>query len=206
MPVLLGILVATAILLLVGDHAAAFLGLQQFRAQHRAEISLVLVGSLSLLIGRAIVVLWPLAWTKIAPPPQPVVLIPEIRPNALWWSYASHGEKPTQQVVGDFTITNRTDNSLYLPHAVLRRHRWLFFGKSEKGHAGVQDPRSRYAGEYPIPPHAVTSVRLHFIGVVKKKPQPGPFVADVAVVDQFGNHYWLRGLVFKDTALPMEEQ
>lgn len=205
-PVLLGIVLTTAILLFVGDHTAAFLRLRQFGIQHRTDIALTFVASVSLLFGRAVVALWPLMWKKLTPPPQAVVLIPEVRPNALVWALGTRGNKPTQQVVGDFTITNRTEHAIYLLHAVLRRRRWFFLGRPEQGHAAVGDFQSPHSGEYPIPPQAITTVRLHFVGTVRERPARGRLVADVAVVDQFGNHHWLRRLVFRDTHLPMEEQ
>jgi hypothetical protein len=192
-PVLLGILVSATILLSIDDHATSFLGLQEFRSQHRSEISLALIGSLSLLIGRAAVALWPLAWAKIAAGPQTVVIIPEARPNALWWSHGTRGDKPVRQVVGDFIVTNTTGEAIQLIYAVLRLRRWLFFGRSQKGDAGGR-----------IPPRTVASIRVHFIGLVKKKPA-GRLVADVAMVDQFGNHHWLRRLVFRDTSQPMDD-
>lgn len=205
-PVLLGIALTAAILLFVGDHAAAFLRLRQFGIQHRTDIALTFVASVSLLFGRAVVALWPLVWRKLTPPLEAVVLIPEGRPNALLWSLGTRGNKSAQQVVGDFTITNRTEQPLYLLHAVLRRRRWFLLGRPEQGTAAVGDFQSPNSGEYPIPPRAITTVRLQFVGTVRERPARRRFVADVAVVDQFGNHHWLRRLVFRDTDLPMEEQ
>ena len=193
-PVLLGIFVAASVLLLLPVYVAGALGLQSFRDGNRTYISLALIISGSLLVGRWLVV----AWDVVRPRQRPLVITPEARVNALWWSQGSTGDRPVRQVVGDFHLTNTTDEAMHLMDAVLRPRRLsLFPGRAFKGDTFVTRA---------MPPRSIASTRVHFMIVGKEKPQPGPLVADLALVDQFGVHHWLRGLVFKDTQQPMEDQ
>jgi hypothetical protein len=52
-------------------------------------------------------------------------------------------------------------------------------------------------GPYYIPSKATTGVRVGFVYAEPERTEPGEFVADIALVDQLGNHHWLRGLRFK---------
>ena len=197
-PVLLGILIAAAVLLFLPDTAAAFLGVQQLRQAHRQEIGLALIVSSALLAGRWLEAGWRHLQAKGAPAVGPLVITPVESINALWWSHADKADakKLYRQVCGDFNVTNTTDGTAILVRSVLRTRRWLFFGQTTTGlalHDAVQ-------------PRTLQRVRVHFLVPVKEKPAPGRMVADVAIEDQLAKLHWVRGLVFKDTSLPMEDQ
>jgi hypothetical protein len=132
-------------------------------------------------------------------PTKTVVALTDPRINALYWGEATIAGKPGMQVVGDLIVTNITAEFVELPVGVLRYRRrwWDLLRKRVRAHAMVKDVRSRYSGRYGIPPKATTDVRVVFIYSEPERPEPGDFVGDVALVDQFGNHHWLRRLRFK---------
>jgi len=45
----------------------------------------------------------------------------------------------------------------------------------------------------------MTRVRVSFHFVLKHREPRKRFKADLAVIDQFKNHHWIKGLVFKHT-------
>ena len=45
----------------------------------------------------------------------------------------------------------------------------------------------------------MTRVRVSFHFVLKHREPRKRFKADLAVIDQFNNHHWIKGLVFKHT-------
>jgi hypothetical protein len=132
-------------------------------------------------------------------PGKTVIVLVESRINALYWGYATTGAVPGMQVVGDFHVTNISSGPVRLLDSVLRFRRrwWNRMPKLVHTHPAVKDLGSVYSGQYEIPPNATTRVRVGFVYGEPERPQPGDFVADVALVDQFGNHHWLRRLRFK---------
>jgi hypothetical protein len=130
-------------------------------------------------------------------PRHTIVVIQQPRLNALWWSMGSAGEKPILQVVGDFNVTNTWSKDIRLAGALLRYKRWVLLPQIVRGDSSVKDLKSVYSGNYPVPPNAMTWLRVsfHFPHMLR---EPGKdLVADIAVIDQFNNLHWLRGLRFK---------
>jgi hypothetical protein len=131
-----------------------------------------------------------------------IVAFPQPRFNALWWSKGSLRDKPILQVVGDFNITNIWSKNVRLSGAVLRYKRWLIFSHEVRGDASVKDLASQYSGNYPVPPNAMTWLRVQFHFTIRRKFPTKDFIADVAVVDQFNNYHWLTKLRFKNVNEP----
>jgi hypothetical protein len=128
-------------------------------------------------------------------PTRTVVLIPEARINALIWTEGKSGDKPAMQVMGDFVITNLTAAELHLPVGLLRFRRGMFRQVHQCNPALHVQWRGFDGG---IPPRATVGARLVFRFVIPEpREQPKELVADVAIVDQFNNHHWLRPLRFK---------
>ncbi|MCA8290016.1 hypothetical protein [Burkholderia vietnamiensis] len=130
-------------------------------------------------------------------PKRTVVAIQEPRINALWWSLGSMGDKPMLQVVGDFNTTNVWTDNVRLAGALIRYRRWGILSRTERGDTMVKDLRSQYSGNYPIPPNHMTHVRVSFHFVLGHREPGKRFKADVAIIDQFDNRHWLKGLTFK---------
>jgi len=134
-----------------------------------------------------------------AVPTKTVIAIVDPRSNALFWGFASSGTVPGMQVVADFKVTNISSEPVSLLVGVLRYRRrwWNATRKHVRAAPMVRDLRSQYSGQYEIPSRATTGVRINFIYGERERPSPMDFIADVALVDQFGNHHWLNGLRFK---------
>lgn len=131
-------------------------------------------------------------------PKRTVVAIQEPRINALWWSLGSMGDKPMLQVVGDFSTTDVWTDNVRLAGALIRYRRWGVLSRTERGDTMVRDLRSQYSGNYPIPPNQMTHVRVSFHFVLGHREPGKRFRADVAIIDQFDNRHWLKGLTFKN--------
>ncbi len=132
-------------------------------------------------------------------PARTVVPIIQPRINALWWHIGRMGSLPGMQFCADFNVTNAWDRDIRLAGATLRVRHQIFSRKTVQGTADVKDLQSQYSGNYPIPPNEMTWVRAHFMYPEKKPPRVGDLIADVAIIDQFNNHHWVRGLRFKNT-------
>lgn len=61
----------------------------------------------------------------------------------------------------------------------------------------MKDLRSQYSGNYPIPPNEMTRVRVSFHFIPKNREPNKRFKVDIAIIDQFDNRHWLKGLIFK---------
>jgi hypothetical protein len=101
------------------------------------------------------------------------------------------------QIVGDFNATNVWTDNVRLAGALIRYKRWGI-SRTEHGDVSVKDLRSQYSGNYPIPPNQMTWVRVSFHFVPKHREPGKRLKADIAIIDQFDNRHWLKGLVFKN--------
>jgi hypothetical protein len=126
----------------------------------------------------------------IAIPTRTLRIVPQARPNALWWHMGSRGDVPVMQVVGDFLVTNVTTLAVMVPAVRLRKPKTL-------GFATVRASDSNLHGQHPIPPGGSSDLRfvLWVEPPVRKKGEI--FRADIALVDQFGNEHWLKNLEFE---------
>ncbi|WP_434717186.1 hypothetical protein P5X00_40025 (plasmid) [Paraburkholderia sp. A2RO-4L] len=132
-------------------------------------------------------------------PKRTIVAVQQSQINALWWHLGRMGDRPMVQVVGDFNTTNVWTDNVRLTGAILRYRHWGFRSHTVRGDASVKDLRSAYSGNYPIPPNEMTRVRVGFHYLLKHRTPGKRFRADLAIIDQFGNHHWIRGLVFRHT-------
>jgi hypothetical protein len=131
-------------------------------------------------------------------PQRTVVLIPEVQINSLWWHQGSQAGRPALQVVGDFNVTNTWTAPVKLAAAKLRYREGLR-RKTVLGMVDVKDFASHYHGRYAMLPNAMTHARVHFFAANTSREEARPLVADIAIVDQFGNEHWIKGLTFKNT-------
>ena len=130
-------------------------------------------------------------------PSRTVIVIQQSRLNALWWSEGSMSGKPMLQVVGDFNVTNIWSKDIKLAGALLKYKRWLFLTRTVRGDSSVKDLTSVYSGTYRIPPNQMTWLRVSFDFIPRDEMPTGVLKASVAVIDQFGNHHWIKNLSFK---------
>lgn len=123
-------------------------------------------------------------------PSKTMVLIPVSRQNALWWTMGSVGDQHAMQIVGDLNVTNISECDVTVMGAKLRK-------PTAAGHALVRAQDSdMYDTTYVIPRGAVSDLRFHFFVQPPACEKGKTFKGDVAIVDQFGNEHWLKGLEF----------
>ncbi len=126
-------------------------------------------------------------------PSKTMILIPVTRHNALWWHMGSMGDQPAMQIVGDLNVTNISKYGVFVMGAKLRKPRAV-------GHALVRAHDSgTYSTKHIIPQGGVSDLRFDFFVQPPVCEKGKPFKANVAIVDQFGNEHWLKGLEFPYT-------
>ena len=126
-------------------------------------------------------------------PKKTLILIPVSRQNALWWHMGSMGDQPAMQIVGDLNVTNISKYGVFVMGARLRKPKAV-------GHALVRAHDSNmYGTKHLIPQGRVSDLRFDFFVQPPVREKGKPFKADVAIIDQFGNEHWLKGLEFAYT-------
>lgn len=126
-------------------------------------------------------------------PKKTLILIPVSRQNALWWHMGAIGDQPAMQIVGDLNITNISKYGVFVMGARLRKPRAV-------GHALVRAHDSNmYGTKHVIPQGAISDLRFDFFVQPPVCKKGEKFKADVAIIDQFGNDHWLKGLEFPYT-------
>jgi hypothetical protein len=125
-------------------------------------------------------------------PSKTMVLIPVSRQNALWWHMGAMGDQPAMQIVGDLNVTNISKYGVYVMGAKLRKPKAI-------GHAMVREHNSNVYGQHIIPQHGVSDLRFDFFVQPPVCEKGKLFKADIAIIDQFGNEHWLKGLEFPYT-------
>lgn len=126
-------------------------------------------------------------------PSKTMVLIPVVRQNALWWHMGSMGDQPAMQIVGDLNVTNISKYGVFVMGARLRKPKAI-------GHALVRAHDSNiYSTKHIILQGGVSDLRFDFFVQPPVRVKGQLFKADVAIIDQFGNEHWLKGLEFPYT-------
>jgi hypothetical protein len=123
-------------------------------------------------------------------PSKTMILIPVARQNALWWHMGAMGDQPAMQIVGDLNVTNISKYNVVVMGAKLRKPKAV-------GHAMVRAHDSNiYGQKHSIPQGGISDLRFDFFVQPPVNEKGKLFKADVAIIDQFGNEHWLKGLEF----------
>ena len=94
------------------------------------------------------------------------------------------------QIVGDLNVTNISKYGVFVMGAKLKKPKAI-------GHALVRAHDSnRYGTKHIIPQGGVSDLRFDFFVQPPVLEKGQLFKADVAIIDQFGNEHWLKGLEF----------
>jgi hypothetical protein len=124
-------------------------------------------------------------------PSKTLILLPISRQNALWWQMVLMGDQPAMQINGALNATNISEYGIVVVGAKLRKPKAI-------GHVLVSSHDSYMcSSKQVIQKGAVSGLSFDFLiqpPVCKKNKS---FKADVAIIDQFGNEHWLKGLVFQ---------
>ena len=122
-------------------------------------------------------------------PKRSITMVPE-REEDFWWHMGGASGQPAMQIAGRFKATNIIKYDVLLIAAKLRKPRRL-------GMVITKDVGSQYHGEYRIPPGDTTEISVDFWVIPPVEVEGQDFVSDLAVLDQFGNHHWVRKVRFQ---------
>ena len=126
-------------------------------------------------------------------PSKTIVLTPR-GANRPWWHMGGMSGKPAMQIVADYTVTNISAYNVFLPSVELRVGR--FSPKKFLGFVMVKRLEHDVYGSNVIPGGGITDLTLHVWITPPLRKEGEPFVADLAIMDQFANHHWLRNVEF----------
>mgnify|MGYP003386150400 CR=1 FL=1 len=123
-------------------------------------------------------------------PSKTMILLPVSHQNAIWWHMGSMGDQPAMQIVGDLNVTNISKYNVVVMGAKLRKPKAV-------GHAMVRAHDSNiYGQKHAIPQGGISDLRFDFFVQPPVIEEGKLFKADVAIIDQFGNEHWLKGMEF----------
>jgi hypothetical protein len=123
-------------------------------------------------------------------PTKTLILIPVARHNSFWWHMGDASGEPVMQIVGDLNVTNISKFGVVLTGARMRKPK-------ATGNAIVSTHDSQtYSSNNVIPVGAMGDLRFDFLVQPPVREKGNLFKADIAIVDQFGNEHWLKGVEF----------
>lgn len=111
-------------------------------------------------------------------PKKTIIIAPNPDAHYTWWHMGSSSGKPAMQVSGKFKVTNITKYRIILCAAKMKKPNVF-------GHV---------SGE--LSPTSVTDISFDFWIIPAFKEKGEPFMADVAIIDQFGNEHWIKEINF----------
>jgi len=120
-------------------------------------------------------------------PNKTIIVIPTPGPFSTWWHMGSWSGNPAMQVVGFFKVTNITKYTIFLCAAEMKKTKLL-------GRVTVMDSKSHEFNE--IPPTSTTELTFHFFVFPPIRKEGENFTTDIAIIDQFGNKHWIKGINF----------
>lgn len=123
-------------------------------------------------------------------PRKSIRIIPTGYDNDIWWHMGKRGKEPIMSIAADFKVTNITRVDILLLTAELRRPKRL-------GWVHTRDVDSNVYGEYYIPTGETTKIRLHIMVAPPVCKEGEEFIGDIAIIDQFDNHHWVKRVRFK---------
>ena len=121
---------------------------------------------------------------------QTIILLPAPSRRPFWWIMGSLAGKPAMQVNGLLQVTNISPYDVVISGAKLREPK-------ANGSVFVKDIESGEYGRHRIGPTVVTAVDFRIWVTLPVKQTGEVFVADVAILDQFGNEHWINGVEFQ---------
>lgn len=133
------------------------------------------------------------AWcffTRFRPkiPRETIRVLPQLR--AQWWSMGTLDGKPAMHIVGDWFVTNITDDRIFILGTRLTRPRI-------DGRVLVKHPDKELYGRFPILPRATTEIRADFWIRPPICKEGKDFKTAIILIDQFRNEHKVKDAVFK---------
>lgn len=141
-------------------------------------------GALGWLVGKLMAWAYPKPSMLIEVPKRTMMVFPETSPNACWWHMGAQVNDPIMQIVGDVRVTSIYKRNILIAAARLKKPRAM-------GGAHI------FNGDDVLPAEAVARVRFDIWVKPPVYEKGASFKTDVAIIDQFGNEHWLKGVEFR---------
>jgi hypothetical protein len=135
------------------------------------------------------------AWLRPPSTPTRAIAI-ELRPDgeATWNPATIVSDRPMVQLLADFAVVNASDAKVLLVSARLRK-------PATEGLVRVHDRDGGTAATRALEPFASARASVFFFVPISPPPAGANVVADVGLVDQFGNTHWIEKVRFRGQAL-----
>jgi hypothetical protein len=119
-----------------------------------------------------------------------------LRPDgpATWSAATIVNDRPMVRLCADVNVVNTSDTKVILISAKLKK-------PATEGLIRVHDPRSGTTQTRALDPFASACASVFFFVPISPPPAGTTVVADVGLVDQFGNTHWLEKVRFRGRAL-----
>lgn len=116
-----------------------------------------------------------------------------LQQRGAWWGMGAmgQGKEPAMQVVGEWYVTNFTNEPVVVTTAHIKRPR------TEATLPLLRHPQRNAYGGYPVAPKGTTKLTLDFWVQPPKLKANKDFKARIVVQDQFGNKHKLGKITFK---------
>jgi hypothetical protein len=129
-------------------------------------------------------------------PSRTLAVVPQPLPRASGWSDGTVSDRPATMLYGRLLVTNITERMVGVPAVKLRKPKMI-------APIRLSRPLPEDAGTQLLSPDAPTELDFLLFVQPPVGRQGRPFVTDIAVIDHFGNHHWLRKFSFEP---PLEKE
>ena len=143
----------------------------------------------TIVLGLVAIILYIKGFSR--PPTETLRLLPLTRSHATFWHMGSMNKKPAMQICADIRVTNIHDQSVLLSMCKIRKP--ITLGNAHPLH---NQQYQTVAGERLIVPGTSVEVRCDLWVQPPVKEEGQDYIADLAIVDQFGNHHWMKKVKF----------
>lgn len=108
-----------------------------------------------------------------------------------WWHMGTNNGNPGMQIVGNFLVTNISEENVILTGAELKKSK-------ARGEVHVKELSSKYHSKnYLIPSGRSTNMSIYFWIEPPIKGCEEDFIDDIAIFDQKEKRHWIKKVSFK---------
>ncbi len=132
----------------------------------------------------------PRGWLRLPDTPKraiDVLLVPGPRAT---WNTSAVGGRTMFQLVGEFSVTNRSEHRVQFVGAKLRK-------PAVEGFIHVLDRASGTHGTFAVDPNVRTRAWAYFYVLLPAPPAGANVFGDVGFVDNYGNTHWVEKVRFR---------
>lgn len=120
-------------------------------------------------------------------PKKTMTILPKQGRQHRWWHMGRIGENPAMQIHISLTVTNISKLNVIPIQAKIKKPKIY-------GHVFTRDHRSNMYGSNDVPSGVTTDMTADFWIYPPVRNEGQPFVANISVMDQYGNEHWVKGI------------